>query len=730
MFGLGSYFTVANGVVAWRPASMAAPWRVFRGARALVPAAIGGLAMLALLSRLAGDPSAGGVLALWVVAIVAFAVPFAGRVGWLSVPLLRGLLPDIAAVALLVAIFVALNVQDLGDWYYSAIGDEYAFYSGATRVLEEGIARPFNQDGVYGHHPVLNSVYQALVMTVFGEDNFGWRFASVLSVAVAIPGIYVIGLTLGDRRVAVVAAIFFAFSHYLIAYAHTGYNTIHSLAPAIWTLAFFILGLRRGSPMLLYVAGAIAGLGFYTHFGGRAALPIMALFVLVQPEWRRRLPELWPLGLGFATVAAPMFVVNKGEVLSVMLSQIAGGYAEEITGPVGQRLFSNISKNLPTINYNPDSFHYVSGPLMDPLTAFFATLGVGLALGRIRDPSNRLLLIWLVVAFAITGLLTPYPQVAISRLNSIVPPLVLLGGCAAVQLWGRLPAYRGTSRRVWAGMVLLVGLALVVLGLNVRQFWFETPRSFHLTREAVAIGAMRSDDCGGDVQRTVFAGRHTEPLLRPALTSYYPEAGELRLLDYEGVEAGLPSIGLSARCVIFLNPDETGAGEVMDALARRYPGGTANQLFRPLGQDRRRDICAEGRLICLWADALSRTPEQAYRVPPSLRADRGRRRFLETVTGVPIHRVVRGRVAQNRTTNVDGTAAYELVYSPNGDDRRCLSSARAVTMRTVMWPPTVVAAAVRCHDGRPVPRVASTIPSASGTATPAAPGWASRSYRD
>ena len=228
---------------------------------------------------------------------------------------------------------------------------------------------------------MLGSAYQAGVMAVFGRDNVGWRLASVLSIALTIPGIYVIGLALGDRKVAVISAILFAFSHYLFAYAHTGYNNIHSLAPAVWALAFLVLGMRTRSPFLFFVSGTLAGLGFYTYFAARAAAPIILLIVLASPTWRRRLLDLWPLGLGFGLAVAPMFAASGGEVLSRMFSEIPGGYSSDISGPAGERLLTNLSKNLLAFNHNPDVFHYVSGSLLDPITAALMALGVGLRIG-------------------------------------------------------------------------------------------------------------------------------------------------------------------------------------------------------------------------------------------------------------------------------------------------------------------------------------------------------------
>ena len=548
--------------------------------RATVAAAVAfGLAMaLLLLYRLVGGSTAGLDLLPWIATMVAFAIPLAAGNHVTRIALTRVIGVDAMVVVALIGVFLALNVRDLEHWYYSAIGDEYAFYLGARGILEDGITRLFSQAGVYGEQPVLNSAYQALVMAVAGKDNFGWRFASLLSIAVTIPGVYLLGRTLGDRKVAVVAATLFALSHYLFAYAHTGYNNIHALAPTVWALALFVMGIRRRNSLLLYAAGLVAGLGFYTHFAARGTIPIMVLFILTESELRHDLRRMWPIGLGFIVAAWPIFAVSGAEVLSRMFGQVPGGYSSEVSGPAAERIQENLSNNLLAFNYNPDLFHYVSGPLLDPITAVAAVLGIGLALGRWREGRYRFLLVWALVAVTATGIMSPYPQVAISRLNFVVPPLALLAGFAAAHLWETMIATGSSSMTRWVEAGLAVALVLIVLGWNVRQFWWKTPEVFHLTQEAVAIGAIRSEECGGRPEKVVIVARQTEPLLEPALASYFPDGDGPRLLDHRELTPGQPPAIASVRCVIFANPEDSEARLALEALRRRHASGLVTQF--------------------------------------------------------------------------------------------------------------------------------------------------------
>ena len=66
--------------------------------------------------------------------------------------------------------------------------------------------------------------------------------------------------------------------------------------------------------------------------------------------------------------------------------------------------------------------------MLDPVSGALAVLGIGFALGHIRQASFRLLPMWFGVAAIMTGVLSPYPHVAITGLAFVVPPLTLLAG--------------------------------------------------------------------------------------------------------------------------------------------------------------------------------------------------------------------------------------------------------------------------------------------------------------
>ena len=568
-----------------------ANWRslgMFDSATGTVGVLIGILAVAALIVPLGAGSVSGYLLLPWVVALVAFSTPFLLQltpVAVLSQAWVRKHYADVAAVITLLAFFIALNTYDLSDWYYSAIGDEYLFLEHAKHMAEQGITHPFSQEGVYNHHPVMSSVYQAMVMWVFGADYYGWTLSSLLSAALTIPGIYLLGNNLGGRKTALFATVLFAVSHYIWAGTHIGNTILTPLPVSVWSIALFVSGWRNGNPLLLYAAGVIAGLGFYTHYSARAILPVMMLFAVTSGN-PRRLPGLWPLLLGFALTVAPTFVVEQEQVFARMFGQVVGGYSDVVSGSVWDRILSNIQINLPAFNYNSTVHSYVYGPLLDPVSAALAVLGIGFALGHVRQASFRLLLIWFSVAAIMTGVLSPYPHVAITRLAFVVPPLTLLAGMLAGQIGNAIHSEAtrlgGRFPRVFVPG-LFAALLAVALALNLWQFRQVTPSVFPHVPEAVAMGAFRSQSCGSDLAGTVFVGRATSEgsLLERMMSAFQPDEPLPRRMNHDEIIDNGTLPALSARCVIFVNPDTPEARTLQEHLARQYPDGRVMSFTNP-----------------------------------------------------------------------------------------------------------------------------------------------------
>ncbi|MDQ3045524.1 MAG: glycosyltransferase family 39 protein, partial [Chloroflexota bacterium] len=266
-----------------------------------------------------------------------------------------------------VAIFFWLSTFDLAHWRYANIGDEYAFYFFARDIANGADINLFTQAGVYGDHPTLSTYPSGLLMRLLGEDIVAYKTASIVPAALALIFLYALARVLYGRIAAVMTIGFLATAHYLLAIGHTGYGIIAAIFSASAAMLFFALGARHQSAVLLLTSGAFAGLGWYTFYTARPIILVLVLAVILCVHQRSRLATLLPLGVGFILTVSPIVAVSKGDVIRKMLLHSSRQYADQVS-PL-PLFFRNIGRTLTSFNYSTARNHYMSGSLVEPLTA-------------------------------------------------------------------------------------------------------------------------------------------------------------------------------------------------------------------------------------------------------------------------------------------------------------------------------------------------------------------------
>ena len=527
-----------------------------------------GVASFALLTlRLLGGSTSGGDLWVWVVAL--FGIGSAFVPSWLRVlvGLRRAMRSirrvDVAVVVVLMAIVMLLNTHDLTDWYYSAVGDEFAFYDLSREFAVEGINEPFTQRGVYDYHPRLGLMMKSVVMKIVGINHFGWKFSSILMLALTIPALYLAGTLMAGRIAGAVAASVITLSHYLAAMAHVGYDHIDSLLPTVLAMAIFVLATRTRSPALMFIAGALAGMCMYTNVAARVVFPVILVFGGLQIFAQRPknvIQWLLPWMVGGAIVILPMLMVDGNEVATRLFGRVIGGQPEPSDLGTVDRVIENVELNLFAFNFNEHISHYISGSLFDPITASVSVIAVGFALGRLRDVSSLFVMLWFALAFAGTGAISPYWHTAVTRLFPMVPPIALMLGILVSQfVW---PIEINLQMRSWSRalhpktvtIVALLAVGALVLMLNVQRFRTETPEVFHNSPVAVAIRAFQSDPCDRYADGQIVFISRDEHIIRRILNSYEP--GSIYLDQRRASEfVGIPK---------FLNHEQANEYEITD----------------------------------------------------------------------------------------------------------------------------------------------------------------------
>ena len=516
---------------------------------------LGAVLHLILLVRVLTEPTNGYDIALWLAGMAAFGASFVNMNSLRNLEL-RPPLVDSAIVAALMMVCIALHAHDLRDWYYAAIGDDIGFFLRVREILESGIRDPFAIDGMYGNSPMLNSIYQAFVSWIFGGGGWGWKFSSVLSVAVTVPAIYGLGRLFAGRIAGIVAAGILVSSHYVMAFTHIGYTHLDALPVTAWAVLAFIVGNRRKSAPILFAAGVLVGLGLYTALPARVILPLLAVWLIVSGVGLRRLAGLWPVTLGFAVCALPFLVTNGAETFLVMgLDTISPNsrYGSEIGSPLS-RITGNLEHNLLVWWWNDHMSHYTSGSLLDVVSGVLAIVGIGVAVGKWRA-SDKLLLAWLLMTVAATAIAAPYSHPPLTRMHSTLIPLALLSGVGVSECLGWVKGYRTYK------YVAVAGLLVVISALNVWRFQVATPNALpHYSLESLAIKAWQSDECGADSD-TLFVGRDGH-LMDLVLLTYIPEGERPKVVEYDDPLVLQPG----PACKIFFRPDDSQAQQRLQVL--------------------------------------------------------------------------------------------------------------------------------------------------------------------
>ncbi len=479
------------------------------------------------------------------------------------------LVPEVSAVTVMLAVFVYLNTFDLTHWRYAAIGDEGAFYHHAKLMAEgQDVRNLFTQHGVYGKFPLLSTYFVGQLMRVLGTDGVGWKTATLVPVVIALALGYVLARSLYGRRTALLFLGFSVTAHYLLAFAHTGYNNLDPLLASLGALLCLVLGLRRASLLFLVVSGALAGLGWYTFYSSRTVIAILGVAILLTVRPRSWVPAGLAVTAGFAMLVVPFFIVNKSDVIRQMLIESGAGNNSEAVANERLLLLWNTGRSLLAFNYNTKNYLYTSGSLAEPATAALFVLGLGYVVMTWTDARSRLLLVWFGISITATGVFSKYDHVAVSRLSYVLPVVVLLAALAvdrSLAAWRPSGAARSTTlvmRGVVVGMIVLVGAS------NLHRWFVASPRDAPTSPTSVTMRIVQKPVCqSAQLPPLVLYGRSDG-----ALAGAVEQVGNLTMPTFRlfaDPRHWLDTV--NARCVVLRSSDLPEAALIRNAIAARWP---------------------------------------------------------------------------------------------------------------------------------------------------------------
>jgi hypothetical protein len=441
--------------IALVPAPVArAAWR--RDGRRWRSQAVAALAILAALWAVYTRPAGGAWLAVAlagaVVALVWRDLRASGPAFWL---------------ALLALVLASLH---LAAWWRVVVGDEYNFYYEASdvafrRPLAETLAFLFDGTWVYGTHPFLSTLLQALGLRVLGDTVFGWRIQDALLVALALPLWFGFVAAFTRWRLAALTAVFLATSTYLAAFSKIGYNNLQAYLALAVVLAAGALAVRTRRRAASLLLGLAMGACFYTFPAALYVVPLpVFLLALYDPPTARAAARRWAtVAAATLSLAWPVLVQSDYWAARVTGTVVNDPRLMAGAGTVVSHVVHNLAYSLFSWLYAVDESHFVVVGHTDPITGTLLLLGLGCALVAVRW-RDRFALFMLGTGFLMLVL-------AGATHDKIAPP--------ATRMFMLVP---------WYAWLAALGLAWLVDAVAAAMpGWLATPRAGRLVTAGLAV---------------------------------------------------------------------------------------------------------------------------------------------------------------------------------------------------------------------------------------------------
>lgn len=394
-------------------------------------------------------------------------------------------------------------------------------------------------------------------MALFGRSLAGLRILNGLVNLISALLLYRLARLLFQRRVALVAALLFGVSTWLLGLGRVAAPN-WSLVPPLITLAllWFWQGLQSDRRLYFLAAGGVMGLLFYGYIPGYVALLIPILFVAVGPDRRRagRLAAAAYLPLAALVVAGPILLYFAGHPAALLQRPWQLADTNELSGLAawGQSLLDMGA----TFGLGWWRIEHLA---FDPLVTVLFLAGLWLALRRWRESAYLLPLVWWAVMIAPAFLSRSAGQgfiFEVWRRGVGAQPVSFIFSALAVD-W----LYRRIGRQKMAvGMVALV--VMISAGLSYRLYFGRWANSGAMTalfaREPVQLVDWL-ETTGETETRFLFPIRpYVSPTTRPELfTVRYLYSGQASLAFPPVVEGSLAESmpSLFAPETILLLPD-------------------------------------------------------------------------------------------------------------------------------------------------------------------------------
>jgi hypothetical protein len=423
---------------------------------------------------------------------------------------------EVGGVAFLTLVAFGARAVDLVDEPSPFSGDEGNFGIQAIEVLD-GVRRNMFATGAPFGQPAMYYWLVAGFYKVLGVGVLATRLPSVLFGITMVPLLYLLLREQFDRRIAFIGAAFLAVYHFHIHFSRVGLNNMSAAWIAVACLYFAARANRTQSALAFGLAGALAGLSFYSFVAARAVPLVLALYFgwVILFNWRflrDNIGNFLVLVVGFVVVAAPQAIYFNhvpddwyaghrwANIFGNNWLEAAEAQRNEsaITILVGQ-----FKDAFEVLVREAEVYHHYNAetPLIDVFSRWFFIIGAVIALVNIRQPRYFMQLALLLVTLVLgAALVTPPPSAA--RLVTAAPAIAAIVAIGLVGTGDMLVRWRPQYARFMP--YVAVAAVLFFTFLNVRFYFGD-----YLPNDRYVVAP---DDPQGKNDYTYAMGRYVESL--------------------------------------------------------------------------------------------------------------------------------------------------------------------------------------------------------------------------
>jgi len=314
-------------------------------------------------------------------------------------------------------------------------------------------------------------------LQLFGHHYWVLRLTGAISGVLVVWGTYLLGTSLFNRRVGLIAAVLVTVNNGLLLYSRLPY-VMDSAWPLVLAVHCAVVALKRGSRLHWTLAGLLSGWAMltvrqftmYPFIGGAMLLCLACLYP--HQLWRQRSGLLW-FAWGLAAAYAPMLPHMMSDI--VLPTQARGALV--LLNPDGSLRWdgalwaTQLLHSFGSIIYYRDSGPWgvsTSKPICLGVESCLFGIGLVYLLTSRRTPAMVVLVLWIVVSIFLGCAALPNPPTLYHYLVAIIPIMVT----TAVAL-DRLLALTDRWPVVWRAVPAMAAVALlaVISAAQIDAFW-------------------------------------------------------------------------------------------------------------------------------------------------------------------------------------------------------------------------------------------------------------------